>query len=69
MGWITTYKLSSARGPFAQKKMAVKKISQDLYTLIQATLLGLDSVIDENTENETGKERRKFISLLAKKTL
>jgi hypothetical protein len=41
------------------KKAGVKKVNQRFKTLIEAILYGLDSVIDENTEIVTGKERRK----------
>ena len=43
------------------KKTVVKKFNQDLYALLQAIIHGLDSVIDKNTEIETGKERRKML--------
>ena len=58
MRWITQKLLKFCTWTICTKKTAVKKFNQDLYTLFQAIDYGLDSVIDENTEIETGKERR-----------
>ncbi len=62
MGWITNIRFKFCTSTICTKKMAIKKIIQDLHTLIQAILYGLASVIDENTEIETDKERRKVFT-------
>ena len=59
MRWRTQILFQIWMWTICTKKAGVKKVNQRFKTLIEAILYGLDSVIDENTEIVTGKERRK----------
>ena len=59
MRWRTQMLFQIWMWTICPKQGGIKKVDQSFKTLIEAILYGLDSVINENTEIVTGKERRK----------